>query len=422
MMEPTCPQIPGDGSLRLLALFSQDLDQITELPCLADRILEEFCRITHRPEGALYLLNQNPPRFNRLARRGSTDTTVFPSLITHDHPLVQQLPLLEQTLHSIPRTQDRSLTTHCLLRPSEPDCLSSELVIPLCSRNHLLAFVMLTADRNSVAPNLSQMELVAVMVHIAATTLDTILIKKEWSERATPLMRSADRLHTVEYMADGWAHAVRNPLTSIKAFVQLAGERKDDPQFVSTFSQMALEDVRRLEQLTQEIFDYVRYRQPNQTEEDLNDIVSSCLYFLELTIRHRRIKIEKDLAPEPPRGMVDKQHIQQALLSLLMNAVEAIGPSGGLLRVRTGHLMKPNGTAWSHIDIEDTGRGLSVENLARIFDPFFTTNHQAGDPKQSGLGLTIAQHIINAHQGEIHVQSMEGVGTTRSIYLPLCTV
>ncbi len=421
MMEHPAQQIPENEPLQLLACFSQDLDWISDLPCLAERILAEFCRATHHTEGSLYLLIQSPHRFKRLAIQGSPGHDIFPSIIMRDHPLVLQVPLLQQTFGQSANTPHTTFATPFCLPLSELGRAAKGIVIPLYCRKRLLAIVLLRSWIDPNSPTLTQTELLTVMAHIAGASLNTLRVR-ELDLCAQALMCSADRWHTVEYMADSLAHAVRNPLTSIKTFIHLAGERKDDPQFLSNFSQMALEDVRRVEQLTQEIFDYLRYRTPNPTEEDVNDIVSSCLYFLELTVRHRRIKIEKDLAPEPPRGMVDKQQLQQALLSLLVNAVEAIGPLGGTLRIRTRCLMKPNGTAWSHIDIEDTGQGISAKNLERIFDPFFTTKCSDGERKHSGLGLTIAQQIINAHQGEIHVQSTEGVGTTCSIYLPLCTV
>lgn len=418
-MERTSPQVPGDKSLQRLLHFSQDLDQITELRCLTERILLEFCRTMNRPEGSLYLLTQSPQRFHRLAIQGSTQRELLPSTIMLDHPLVQRL---QRRLDPTPRIQDTSLATECHLRSSGLDCSVNDMVIPFCCRNHLLAFIIiLGSEQHPNSLDLKQPEILPLMTQIAATSLNSTLIQ-DLHLRVNTLMRCTNRLQTLESMADNLAHAVRNPLTSIKTFIQLAGERRDDPQFVSNFSQMALDDVYRLERLTQETFDYIRYRKPNPTEEDVNDIVSSCLYFFELTIKHRRIKIEKDLASGPHHGMVDKQQIQQTLFNLLFNAVEALEPHGGLVRIRTRRLMRPNGTVWSHIDIEDTGQGISPENLERIFDPFFTTKHQEGDPKQSGLGLTIAKQIIDAHQGKIHVQSVEGAGTTFSIHLPLCTV
>jgi signal transduction histidine kinase len=132
----------------------------------------------------------------------------------------------------------------------------------------------------------------------------------------------------------------------------------------------------------------------------------------------RGIKVEKELATELPRAMLDRQQIKQVLLNLLLNAMDAIGERGGLLRVKTNRLTRPTGHVWVQIEIEDTGQGISAANLEHIFDPFFTTKHTSGENAGTGLGLTIAHQIIQEHHGEIRVQSTEGVGTTFRINLP----
>jgi signal transduction histidine kinase len=231
-------------------------------------------------------------------------------------------------------------------------------------------------------------------------------------------MRRTDRLRSLETIAGGFAHEIRNPLTSIKTFIQLAPERKDDGQFIGEFSRIVLDDVNRIERLIQEILDYARYMKPQLTDEDLNEIVSSCLYFIQVKADNRGIKIEKDLAPELPRGMLDRQQIKQVLLNLLLNAMDAIGETSGTLRVRTASLQRAGGEVWIQIEIEDTGHGISPENLDHIFDPFFTTKHASAVNEGTGLGLTIAHQIVREHRGEIQVQSTEGIGTIFRISLP----
>jgi signal transduction histidine kinase len=231
-------------------------------------------------------------------------------------------------------------------------------------------------------------------------------------------MRRTDRLRSLETIAGGFAHEIRNPLTSIKTFIQLAPERTDDAEFIRDFSRVVLDDVYRIERLIEEILDYARYMEPKLTEEDVNEIVLSCLYFIDVKARSREIKIEKELASELPRVMLDRQQIKQVLLNLFLNAMDAIGESGGMLRVTTSRIMKPEGSSWVRIDVEDTGCGISPANLERIFDPFFTTKHESGENEGTGLGLAIAHQIIREHRGDIHVRSAEGAGTTFCIDLP----
>src|SRR3989449_11714249 len=107
-------------------------------------------------------------------------------------------------------------------------------------------------------------------------------------KRSQSLVRRTDRLRSLETIAGGFAHEVRNPLTSIKTFIQLTPERKDDPEFIGHFSTVVAEDVARIERLIQEILDYARYMQPKFQEEDVNVIVESCLYFIRIKADSKR--------------------------------------------------------------------------------------------------------------------------------------
>ena len=334
-----------------------------------------------------------------------------------DHPLVHQLAQHQQIL-------DKSTCAHGTHSKIKDDALAplleslcSNIAIPLVNRGRLVAFVLLQSGPTSDCSDPDSLELLTAMAQSAANALDSILVYEDLHQSQT-LMRRTDRLRSLEIIAGGFAHEIRNPLTSIKTFIQLAPERKDDSEFILDFSRVVLDDVHRIERLIQEILDYARYMEPKLTDEDLNDIVSSCLYFIDVKADSQGIKVEKELASELPRAMLDRQQIKQVLLNLLLNAMDAIGERGGILQVRTNKLMKPEGYAWVQIEIEDTGQGISAANLEHIFDPFFTTKHTRGENEGTGLGLTIAHQIIREHQGEIQVQSTEGVGTTFRINLP----
>jgi signal transduction histidine kinase len=281
----------------------------------------------------------------------------------------------------------------------------------------LIAFALLQTEPATNSTDLESVELLTAMAQSAANALDSLLVYEDLHQSQT-LMRRTDRLRSLEIIAGGFAHEIRNPLTSIKTFIQLAPERKDDIDFIQDFSRVVLDDVHRIERLIGEILDYARYMEPKLTDEDLNDLVSSCLYFIAVKADGRGIKVEKELATELPRAMLDRQQIKQVLLNLLLNAMDAIGERGGILRVKTNKLMRPTGDVWVQIEIEDTGQGISTAYLDHIFDPFFTTKHTSGENAGTGLGLTIAHQIIQEHHGEIRVQSTEGVGTIFRINLP----
>jgi signal transduction histidine kinase len=200
--------------------------------------------------------------------------------------------------------------------------------------------------------------------------------------------------------------------------VDLAPERKDDEQFLARFSKVVKEDVFRIERLTREILDYAKPMEPFLREEDLNDIVESCLYTLRVRPSHELTVIETDLVGDLPKIFADRQQLKQVILNFLFNAVEAMLPDGGVLTVRTRHLTSHGKSNWVQVEIQDTGSGIAPEDIEHIFDPFFTTKHLSQEHEGTGLGLAIAHQIIQEHQGQIEVQSVKGRGTTFFVNLP----
>ena len=413
----TTPAHSGAKSLQRLTQFARDMGHITNLSVIAERIFSELSEVTRYQQGSLYLIERERERFRRLIAQGAAHTASTPPTVPLDHPLIHQLAQHQQILdRSTGAHGSHSKATHEL--PSTIlESLCTNLAIPLVNRGRMVAFVLLHSEPLPDRSDPESLELLTATAQSAANALDSILVYEDLHQSQT-LMRRTDRLRSLEIIAGGFAHEIRNPLTSIKTFIQLAPERKDDTEFIHDFSKIVLDDVHRIERLIQEILDYARYMEPKLTDEDLNDLVSSCLYFIDVKADSRGIKIEKELASELPRVMLDRQQIKQVLLNLLLNAMDAIGERGGALRVRTTKLMKPEGNAWVQIEIEDTGQGISAANLEHIFDPFFTTKHTSGENEGTGLGLTIAHQIIREHQGEIQVQSTEGIGTTFRINLP----
>jgi signal transduction histidine kinase len=421
MTDRTAPQSDpcqaGTAPLQRLTQFARDIGHPTSLPVIAERILSGLCDVSRHSHGLLYLLDREHERFRQVVLHAPTPSIAAPPVVPLQHPLVQKLTYRQDILASPALADSLYEASWDGTTDAQFDTLSINLAIPLLNRGRLIAFVLLQSQMETAVISSHTLDLLTAMAQNAANALDSLLLYEDLRQ-SQALMRRTDRLRSLETIAGGFAHEIRNPLTSIKTFIQLAPERKDDSHFIGEFSQIVLDDVNRIERLVQEILDYARYMEPQLTDEDLNEIVSSCLYFIQVKAESRGIKIEKELAPGLPRGMLDRQQIKQVLLNLLLNAMDAIGEQTGILRVRTTRLQRADGEVWTQIEIEDTGHGISAENLDHIFDPFFTTKHASAVNEGTGLGLTIAHQIIREHRGEIQVQSTEGIGTTFRINLP----
>ena len=133
---------------------------------------------------------------------------------------------------------------------------------------------------------------------------------------------------------------------------------------------------------------------------------------IERQTSEKNIRLEKVIPADVGEVEIDSDRISQILLNLYLNAIEAMGKQGGILTVALSRETDPSPAA--KIAISDTGAGIKKEDLEHIFDPYFTTK-----PSGTGLGLAIVHKIVEAHRGEIRVQSDPGRGTTFSLYFPL---
>ncbi|MEY4704987.1 MAG: hypothetical protein RL042_1189 [Nitrospirota bacterium] len=403
--------------LNIVTQFAADLGTMTDLTTLGNRIIQELCRAGAATHGTLFLLDREHECYRRTNTVGPIAPAVVPSTLAASHPLPRHLLATNRMMTQVDSAAASQETDSEAHARAAMESMQATRIVPHLNKGRLIAFSLLGAAMPAARENALTQSLLAALAQTATNALDTIVLHEDL-HRSHTLMKRTDRLKSLETIAGGFAHEIRNPLTSIKTFIQLAPERKDDPEFIQEFSKIVLDDVYRIERLIQEILDYARYMEPKLTDEDINDIVASCLYFIDVKADSRGIKIEKELAPDLPRVMLDRQQIKQVLLNLLLNAMDSMAAKGGRLRVYTRKLVKPEGNVWAHIEIEDTGEGIQDTNLEHIFDPFFTTKHESGEHEGTGLGLTIVHQIIQEHHGEIQVKSSVGVGTTFFVSLP----
>ncbi len=226
--------------------------------------------------------------------------------------------------------------------------------------------------------------------------------------------RVAAERHAARGDAARWVvHEVKNPLFPIQLSIenlQRAYQNRDTrpTRFDDIFVQctdIVIEEVERLQRLVDEFDQFARMPPPEREFSDLNPIVQNVVNLYAETAEN--IQIETDLAPNLPPFSLDSEQIAQALGNLIKNAIEAM-PDGGTLDILTQSV----GERKIRIKIQDTGIGMAQEILSQIFEPYYTTKDTG-----TGLGMAIVQRIVTDHDGEIYVESEEGIGTTVSIEL-----
>lgn len=223
-------------------------------------------------------------------------------------------------------------------------------------------------------------------------------------------LRHADRLATIGQLAAGVAHELNEPLSSILGFAQLmmkssglTQQTKRDIEKIVTASLHAREVIRKL-------MLFARQTPPRRAQVNLNRVVEEGLYFLEARCAKAGIEVVRSLSADLPRITADPAQINQVLVNLVVNSVQAM-PEGGKLTVHT--LARKEHVA---LIVEDTGVGMSEEVKKQIFIPFYTTKEV---DQGTGLGLPVVHGIVTAHGGSISVESRVGCGTRFEIHLPI---
>jgi two-component system sensor histidine kinase HydH len=222
-------------------------------------------------------------------------------------------------------------------------------------------------------------------------------------------LHQSERLAALGEMTAGVAHEVRNPLGIISSTAELLRERlaRYEPQ--NRLAQIIVEEANRLNEKVTEFLDFARPRIPNLRPCDLESTLNRSLELLQPEIDRLGIQISREYQLDGRPLMVDQDLLHQAFLNILLNAIQAM-PQGGHLTVST--LPGPRGQG-GEIRFQDDGEGIEPEALKKILNPFFTTKE-----KGSGLGLPIVKSIIEAHQGNLKIDSTVGKGTTIIISLP----
>jgi PAS domain S-box-containing protein len=225
------------------------------------------------------------------------------------------------------------------------------------------------------------------------------------------------RLNVMGQMATGLAHELNQPLTAIRNYAHYCrtvletGENREEalPEALERIDQA----VARASQIIQRMREFVRKEPPVRKEMDVNTMIRKCLNLLAPALNRQRIRVERGFAKQLPTVLADEVQIEQVVVNLITNAVDAMAetPTGSrIVRVETGVV----GEESVVVAIADRGCGIAPENAERIFDEFFTTKTTG-----TGLGLSISKRIMESHGGRLTARANPGGGMLFELVLPL---
>jgi two-component system sensor histidine kinase AtoS len=242
------------------------------------------------------------------------------------------------------------------------------------------------------------------------------LTEEKLKERLDEQLAQTEKLAAVGRLAAGLAHELNNPLGNVLMYAKLLEERLDHDDPGAANARRIVDNILRCRTLVRSLLDYARQSEVRIAPTDLNEVVERSMELVAGQVAQRRIACDVALARDLPRIECDARQMQQVLVNLLQNGIEAIEDGHGRLALRTRSSADGRSVV---VAVRDNGRGISPENRPHVFEPFYTTK-----PEGTGLGLAISHGIVERHGGRMWLESLaDGPerGTTFYVELPVAT-
>lgn len=238
------------------------------------------------------------------------------------------------------------------------------------------------------------------------------------AERLGQHLGRLDRLALLGTLSAGMAHEIKNALVAGKTFVDLLLERHQDAELV----EVVRRELSRIDTILSRMLKFAGPSPPTFSETRVHEVLDYSLRLVQPQIARKDVLVTRLFQAETDQVRGDDSQLQQALVNLLLNALEAVSEAGTLSvatqvissQVDPERRSTPSAVRHLLVTVQDDGVGISPEHLNRVFEPFFTTK-----PNGTGLGLLITRQIIEDHGGHLAVESVLGQGTTFRITLPV---
>ncbi|MBN2003887.1 MAG: GAF domain-containing protein [Anaerolineae bacterium] len=298
-----------------------------------------------------------------------------------------------------------------------PHQICSLMVAPLATPAYSVGVVLVATGKTGIylPGHLQTLRALAATLAVAldnARLYDDLRTSLREQQKAQEQLIHAEKMAALGRLAASIAHEINNPLQAVLGCLRLSQEElagQSRREKLERHLDIAVAEVKRVSEIVHRMHDFYRHARTEMCPTDVHKIMDSVLLLSNKQLQHSSVSVECVYGENVPTIEANPDHLKQVFLNLVLNAVDAM-PNGGTLRIET----RMDAPDKIQIAVADAGVGMSTEVLSHLFEPFFTTKEHG-----SGLGLSISYGIIEAHNGEISVESQVGVGTTFVIHLPV---
>lgn len=389
---------------------SQALATLLDIEMVVTRILHTITDTIHVDFGAVWL-RQDGDGYRLQAVGGRRKVAALPQRLDGQSALIGRLERHPQGILTHDEIAEENGRVGQEIVPA-----GTTLLVPMTFERRLAGFLALGSKESGGFYSREDLELLHTLANQGAVAVENarsyraLMHANEELRAAQSRLVEAERLAAIGELSAAVAHGIRNPVAGIKAAAQFA--KLDLPPEHALHESLAdiIGEADKLETRIRTLLDFAKPFEPHRQRCRIEQIVGDALTSLRPQISTQGITVASDLDSELPEAELDYAQIEQVLLALLSNAVEAM-PTGGELIVSARLSADAERVC---IDVADTGPGIPPEHLARVFKLFFTTKSSG-----TGFGLAVAKKIVERHGGTVTVQSEVGKGARFRVELPL---
>jgi two-component system NtrC family sensor kinase len=300
------------------------------------------------------------------------------------------------------------------------------MAVPLLTREREIGVVEVSSSEPGAYTNseLQTLQAVASALSMAlenASLYDELKTLLREREQAQAQLIHAEKMAALGRLSASIAHEINNPLQAMQTYLTLAQEELGSdqrPEEMNRYLGTVGNEIERIAAIVRRMRDFYRPAREELQPTYLHAVLESVLELTSKQLQHSNVTVQRTWTDYLPEIQANPDHLKQVFLNLVLNSIDAMR-AGGVLRISTAMdrmLVSNNQQPLPAVRIEfsDTGEGIPPEVLPRLFEPFFTTKERG-----SGLGLSVSYGIIQAHNGQIKVESHTGLGTTFTILLPV---
>jgi len=391
----------GQEQLVTIVEMGRDLSATLDLPEVLQRIVRQARRLLGGKLTSLML--QQKGKWNTVASDGAG-------------PAYRERPLLDTQSSLVGRVLRTGAPVTVADVCDEPDFrltdvavredLHGLLSVPIRSTDRIIGVLnVYTHERRRFRTH--EIALMTLLAQQSAIAIENASLYQQTREAGESL-RASEKLAALGRLSAGLAHELRNPLNTLNVLAYAMVEEADRAGYATADLEVLQSEIQRMSLLVDQFLQFARPRPPAFQRQLVQEIVEEILLLIGPEARKKGVAISRHTDTDVPATWADGDQLKQVLLNITLNAIQAM-PGGGTLSLA---VRRASGGVVT--EVRDTGAGIPPEIRERLFEPFFTTRRNG-----TGLGLPIALRIVEAHSGDLRIESHPDSGTTATIWLPL---